>query len=394
MRRPVQGSEFEPHLTIGRRFNRSMGDMRTLITAAAVLALCAAPAFAKPAAKKPAKPAPAITAPVVAPAPPPPVVTRTGEDVFNLALGDYAAFQADVRLLGGMQIASAADLDMAMDRLSGHNPTQLARGFLAYGAIIAGQTASLATEANKVMASHGADKTLRGFSIPSSYTTQLVSAANPYDGLALQQALLTAARADSDRVGQVSSRYYQLFNDNQKTRWANVAITEAAKSARYSAMLAAVNTGSPKPLADGARARLMAAASGQTSAAEAGLGGRLFWDWVDTGAPIATATAMSSPVAFTISREAGHANALDAMTTAAALRAVNGMSRISAADMESLLTHEGTKNCFVKRHQELASCTRNQKFPKERLACMRAGFEDYGGCLSNVVGATATASLN
>jgi hypothetical protein len=394
MRRPVQESEIDTHLTTERRFNRSIGDMRTLITAAALLALCAAPAFAKPAAKKPAKPAATVSAPVVDAAPPPPVITRTGEDVFNQALGDYAAFQTDVRLLGGMQIASAADLDMAMDRLSGHNPTQLARGFLAYGAIIAGQTTTIATEANKVLASHGPDKTLRGFSIPSSYTTQLVSAANPYDGLALQQALLAAARADSDRVGQVSSRYYQLFNDTQKIRWANVAITEAAKSARYSAMLAAVNTVTPKPLPDSARARLMAVASGQTSAAESGLGGRLFWDWVESGAPIATATALSSSPTFTITREAGHANALDAMTTAAALRAVNGMSRISAADMESLLTHDGTKNCFVKRHQELASCTRNQKFPKERLACMRASFEDYGGCLSNVVGASVTASLN
>lgn len=84
----------------------------------------------------------------------------------------YVAFRSDAEAIGAAPLATAADLDHALQRAGRHNPDALSRGWIAYGALIAEKSPAFAAGVRAVSERYGRTAVLRALAADPAYPTR------------------------------------------------------------------------------------------------------------------------------------------------------------------------------------------------------------------------------
>jgi hypothetical protein len=372
--------------------------------ALALTALIALPAAAPPAfaqaesaqpAKKPApktsrksraKPAPA-PAPEPPPAPPSDVPATYSFEPLGKAAEAYAAFQSDVTALKAMTPKNVEDSEAALTRIASQNPAQVARGWIAYGALTAARTPSFAAEVRKLEKINSGDFTrdrvIRGFASGSSWPLQLdPTGAASRDVI---QALLATAKADSDRIEEQGARYRQLGLELSKARWARTDLTRG-KTARMARLRAASASYAPNAFTPEQAVFFSPPAGGGGVGDPVGIGGSLFWEAFAAGPSYAAP--MSYPLPQELAQNNQHQQAVNHMSSLAALYIMGATTQAPMSAIDRLLDESAAKNCFESAMSQFLGCVSSVKFHNEAIACVgEAGLQTRARCVRNLVGA-------
>jgi hypothetical protein len=359
--------------------------MKTFLPATIAAALVlSAPAFAETKKKKPAAPPP-----VVQVVPPAPVAAPTGAEALSKALAAYAAFQTDVTKLRDQPTPkSAAEVERSLDTVAAHNADALARGWIAYGATVAALSPKFVEEMRKVAAAHGQAKAVTWFSTIPYYAKSLTG------GDEATRLVLAASAADADRVDAVGDKMKSTALDLGKSGWGKQRLSLDAGKARYKRLSALAKTPPERALDPAVGARLTGAPAPALD--PNGLGGRLFWE---SAMPTSTA-ALPGPVAtFTPevqwSTNPAYANALDAMLSLAALRAIGAIDTMSGEEVDRLIDNKATSNCLASAAQSFAQCASAAASPSENLACLgQEALKSRAQCVRSVVGSSSSVAQN
>ena len=91
--------------------------------------------------------------------------------IVDAAAADVA-FRSDVDAIGAAPLATAADLDAALQRAGRYNPDALTRGWLAYGALIAEKSPAFVAGVRAVSQRYGRTAVLRALATDPAYPTR------------------------------------------------------------------------------------------------------------------------------------------------------------------------------------------------------------------------------
>ena len=118
-------------------------------------------------------------------------------DQVHDALNAYALYQNDVSALLDNDIANGRTVDAALARISRHNPANVGRGWIAYGALTAAQSPVFAAGVQRVMRGDDRALTLRMLRDDLTYARRHQNGSS--QAIAL---ILSAASADGARAGR------------------------------------------------------------------------------------------------------------------------------------------------------------------------------------------------
>ncbi|MEQ1617583.1 MAG: hypothetical protein ABL883_04470 [Terricaulis sp.] len=299
--------------------------MRTLIAAAASFALFAAtPAFA---------------------------------DEVRDALEAYALYQSDVSALLDSEIASARAVDAALARLQHHNPRNVARGWIAYGALTAAQSPDFAAGIARV-----ADESGRAPFLAQLRGDLTFARRGPRGSSDAIQFILNAASADGARVAMAGARYERFARSPAPRQHASAGESTGA-NIRLSAEMQGrlrVTAVSARPMID-----------------ISDFGGRGFWDAMagrDANAPRGRHRRENTP----------YAAVTDHMLTLGALVVTESTGR-ERRRVSALLNEPLTQYCLAMERQQLRQCVGVSVDASERAYCLaRHGLSGPGGCFSAI----------
>jgi hypothetical protein len=293
------------------------------------------------------------------------------------AITPYAAFQRDIAKLRGFTPKRAADVETALDKMAGHGPDALARGWIAYGALAAARSPAYIEEIRKVEKAYGREKAVTWFSTIPHYPKTLAGFAEARDYA------LKASVADAGRLTQIGSELRGVARGLDRTPWASQALPAKATAARRK-RLNDLSTKAKPVLAPEVAARLGALASNDPNTDSTAIGAGHFWDVLETGA--ATATQVAMPTAPTA--DASHASAFDAMASLAALHILGAVHEAPPAALDALIGHKFTSECFKRASLAYAQCVSAGRFHKENVACIAAeAIESRAQCVGSIAGA-------
>jgi hypothetical protein len=302
--------------------------MRTLLTAAASCALlCPASAFADP---------------------------------VHDALNDYALYQNDVSTLLDTDISSGRAVDAALARISRHNPSGVARGWIAYGALTAAQSPVFAQGVQRSLRDGDRAQALRMLRDDLTYARRHQNGANQAIDL-----ILAAASADGARAETAGDRYdhYARTAPNVQLVSSVLHVELGGSTHLTPAMLERLNIGaqSTRPTTDGSA-----------------FGGRSFWDSL-SGRGGRSAGGRGG-------RERGdYASVTDHMLTLGALIAANATAS-EHRRVTDLLDEPLMQDCMHMQHLQLRQCLSVSVDATERAYCLgHHALEGPGVCFSHVV---------
>lgn len=333
--------------------------------------------------------------PVVQAAPPPPVVAPAGpiEEPLGKNVQAYAAFQNDIYQLQTSSIATAADLDRAMERASGQNIDALTKGWIAYGALTAAQSPEFVQGVRETAGFYGKEKFMFGVVIDNSYASTLKGHNEAF------QMLLEGARADGRRVETAGERFKELGYSLQKQRWGGAVApqqTQRLQRMRGASASAFERRASPE------MAPMLIAAVGahQPGLNPSGFGGRAFWDTATNpalrtatpGVTIAAATSApsSAQTGYRLKAHPDRVNAFNSMTTLAALYIMD-LTREPSAQADKLLNDGATRNCLSLKQAQFYQCVSAARFHYENAFCLgEHAIKDVGSCIANATSLEST----
>jgi hypothetical protein len=137
-------------------------------------------------------------------------------DIVRASAGEYAAYHSVVADLHDAPIASGADLDSAMDRLSVfYGEDRLVRAWIAYASIIAARHPEYLDEVRELADYYGPQAALSGLMYDPAYATSFSSAADA------QASVVDAVEQDNSEIAEVAHRYRMAAYNLQSERWAN-----------------------------------------------------------------------------------------------------------------------------------------------------------------------------
>lgn len=370
---------------------------RVLVLAAAAVAILSLsvgdPADAQTKSKKKAAPPPVVQA-----APAPPVLAPTGpiEEPLGQNVQAYAAFQSDIYQLQTNTIATAADLDQAMERASGQNVDALTKGWIAYGALTAAQAPEFVRGVRETAGFYGKEKFMFGVVIDTGYASTLKG---HNDAI---QLVLDGARADGRRIEIAGERFKELGYSLQKQRWGgSVAAQQTQRLQRMRGASASAfgRRASPE------MAPMLVAAAGahQPALNPYGFGGRAFWDTATnpalrasaSGVTIAVATsaptaAPSAPDGYRLKAHPDRVGAFNSMTTLAALYIMD-WTREPSAQADKLLSDGATRNCLSLKQAQFYQCVSAARFHYENAFCLgEHAIKDVGSCIAGATSLEST----
>jgi hypothetical protein len=301
-----------------------------------------------------------------APAPPPTV---------QGALIAYAAFQGDVSELAVKQITSVADIDFALERVSHHNRQNFVRGWIAYGAQVASQSPTFVNSVREASGQFGRDSVVGVIAGNRSYARRLVG------GDEASQLVLNAVKADSARVANVADRYQEYAYVLQRQSWAN-AVAQG-QAARLQRMRDIAQPGAYAPSISISAAAQLAVTplSINISSDSAAFGGARFWDAV-SGMP--TVIDVSSQIAVPWRASDTRAEALDRMTSIAALQAL-GVAESQPAAVGAYLDDQRSQDCMEMAQLQLYQCMSAARFVYENAFCLAEhGLREVSTCIGGL----------
>lgn len=298
--------------------------MRTLFAAAASFALLSSPAFA---------------------------------DEVHDALEAYALYQSDVSALLDSEIDSAQAVDAALARLQRHSPRNVARGWIAYGALTAAQSPDFAAGIARAADESGRAPFLSQLRGDPSFARR-----TPRGSGDAVQLILNAASADGARVAMAGARYERFARSPAASQHAS-----AGESTSASVRLSAEMQG---------RLRVTAVSSRPMSEIS-DFGGRGFWDAMagrNANAPRGRRQRENAP----------YAAVTDHMLTLGALVVTESTGR-ERRRVSALLNEPLTQHCLAMERQQLRQCVGVSVDASERAYCLaRHGLSGPGACFSAI----------
>lgn len=301
--------------------------MRTLIAAASCVLACSASALADP---------------------------------VHDALDDYALYQNDVSTLLDTDISGGRAVDAALARISRHNPSNVARGWIAYGALTAAQSSVFAQGVQRSLRGEDRALTLRMLRDDITYARRHQNGADQAIDL-----ILGAASADGARADAAGDRYDHYARTAPTVQLvSSVLHVDLGGSTRLTpAMLERLNIGAQD-------ARPMSDANA--------FGGRRFWDSL-------AGRDGRSPGGRGGRERSDYASVTDHMLTLGAIIAANATDseRRRVAD---LLDEPLTQDCMHMQQLQLRQCLSVSVDATERAYCLgHHALEGPGVCFAHVV---------
>jgi hypothetical protein len=280
-------------------------------------------------------------------------------DPVHDALNDYALYQNDVSTLLDTDISSSRAVDAALARISRHNPANVARGWIAYGALTAAQSPAFL---QSVQHRGGEDQApdMRLLREDITYARNHQDGANQAIGL-----ILAVSSADGARAAAAGQRYDEYAHTAPNVQLvSSVLHVDLGGSARLTpAMLERLNVGARD-------ARPMQDASA--------FGGRRFWDSL-------SGREGASPAGPGGRERNVYASVTDHMLTLGAIIAANAVDseRRRVAD---LLDEPLTQDCLHMQQLQLRQCVSVTVDATERAYCLgHHGLEGPGECFAKLV---------
>jgi hypothetical protein len=272
------------------------------------------------------------------------------------AVEDYALYQNDVSTLLDLDIDNARSVDAALARISRHDPENVSRGWIAYGALTAAQSPQFVASVERSVRSDGRAAVLQRLRDDPTYARRLTGSAQAID------LIFTAASADAARTAVAGARYDE-FARQLPPRVQLVSSTfhvDLGGSTRLSA-----------PMLE--RLHVSALAGRPASDANA-FGGVRFWDSL-------AGRDGRTPRGHTGSEIREYASVTDHMLTLAALVAASASSdRHQVAD---LLDEPLTENCLHMQRLQLRQCLSVSVDGGERAYCLgHHALAGPGACFS------------
>lgn len=301
-----------------------------------------------------------------------PAASAQSGDIATAMLA-YAAYQNDVGNLRAGNLASANELETALDTVAHHNRDSLTRGWIAYGAQTAAQSPAFVQGVRDAAAYYGRDAVIWAVTVDPSYARGLRG------GNEATRMLLESAAADSARIVNVADRYQEMAYTLQRQRWANaVAPAQAARVTRIRSLGAPTQPVASIPAEWSPRLNVSTLSVTQND--PTAFGGRRFWDAV-RGGPEVTPVAQTT---VTYRANATRAEALDRMAAVAALEALNAVSDHQSA-VGSLLSDPRSHDCLEMAQLQLYQCMSAARFRYENAFCLgQHGLRDVGMCIGAV----------
>lgn len=272
----------------------------------------------------------------------------------------YAAFQRDASAIDGAPIESPVLMDAALERMAGHEPMALTRGYLAYGALTAAQSPAFVAGVESRVRAAGRAAVIRQLRSDVTYARRRPPGANEAIGL-----VLNMAAGDRARLGRIADYYEGVGQHLQTLNWP--PLSDGDRDARTLRLHALAAT---PPSTEGL-ALSLAAAGAQTDPSRR-IGGRHFWD--DPDLSFAGETPAPTP------READH-YVVDRMLTLGALFIV-GASTEEAERAGALMQDEATYVCLNMAQLHFRQCASVTHGADEDALCLaRHGLRDVGACV-------------
>jgi hypothetical protein len=272
-------------------------------------------------------------------------------DPVHDALEAYALYQNDVSTLLDADI-NGRTVDAALARVQRHNSDQVARGWIAYGALTAAQSPRFA-DAIEDRIREGRAPFLRALREDITYARQ-------QRGAPAIELILDAASADNARLEFAGARY-----DRYARSAAGMRATQRASA----------DLGGETRLSSDMLDRLRGAGRVQSTSA---YGSATYWDSLsgrEGRSPRARAGREASP----------YASVTDHMLTLAAL-VVADATQAERRRVSALLDEPLTQQCMHMQRLQLRQCVSVSVDPGERAYCLAMhGLNGPGSCFSNVV---------
>lgn len=301
------------------------------------------------------------------------------QDPLAAAVVAYGAFHADVTGLKRMTFKRTADAQAALELVAQSNPDALTRGWIAYGALAAAQSPKFVEEVQKVAKAYGRETAIRGFTFGTDYARLLKGGDEAAD------VVLAAAAADGQRINAVGENYRSTAIELQSAAWAKARLPRSGATARVKRLADLAAAASARALAPEIAQRLAVRPAAYSPATDpTAFGGRNFWDAIDASPDAAQLTAFSPAGQFTANPE--QQTALDAMLSLAALHVLDAVDELAPADLDRLLAHEHTNNCFRMAQRQFTQCISAAASHADSVACVgEAGLQTRAMCVGAVV---------
>jgi hypothetical protein len=289
------------------------------------------------------------------------------------AAGSFVTFQEDVANLEKSEVKTGKQLDAALNRMAGHSPNTLAKGFISFGALNAAQSPSFNKSLTKIRSSYGEQKLYSGLSTDLNYASRL-----PGSGDAVQSAL-GVAMTQGSRTSAVGEMFEQKAYSLQKLP---MKADKAPKGAvRVAELKAAAATG--RPISSTFLAARNGPAAGESQTEQ---GSRLLQQ-ISQSLKMgpSSAYAASDNVTGGLRYKPGGRETIDRMVTLAAYQSL-GADDSRNAEEEKIMADPKTKDCLEWTKLQLNQCVSASRFKYEHAFCLgRHALKDVGACLKGPI---------
>lgn len=300
---------------------------------------------------------------------------QTGDPIKDSA-AVYATYQSDVTDVKTKPMASASDIDNALNNLGGHNPDKLSKGWISYSALIASQDPEYRAAVKDIESFYGREALLKGLRSDVRYARKLAGGDNAV------AASLAATEADSRRLNSAAAYVKEQAYSLQAAGWAKKKIGNSGATA--------TRLNSRQATGVAPKSNLISAFSApdiDSTLAQAGrIGAPSLWDNV-SGA----ASAVRFPAGLTSGMRGnrkrvkyGKEPIADQIATLAAYRAL-GAGAAPSSQIYSAMAERETKGCMNMANLNLQQCVAAANQQYEVPFCIgEHALADVGKCIGGV----------
>ncbi|MGD2132996.1 MAG: hypothetical protein PVI23_09395 [Maricaulaceae bacterium] len=286
----------------------------------------------------------------------------------------YAVYQSDVSGLEEAPVASAEDIDVALETISRHDPDALTQSWMAYGSLIAAQSPSFVDGVREVADYYGRDAVIAGMRNDFSYAAQIQGAD------AARSSILSTVSAETARLSAISEiltdHAYEIVDEDwakgvSRDGQARIAhLDEVALTPREASIELLTSLAAPGAVgSDRMNDRTAEVRANFWSAFRLGPGTA----HAGTPAPEIRANPVYRPV-------------VDQMITLAAFEALNAANSSDAMSLSPLMQQPDTQTCMIMARLHFQQCVAAAHYRYEDPFCIAEhGVADVGDCFSQVL---------
>ncbi|MBI3438949.1 MAG: hypothetical protein HY054_09975 [Proteobacteria bacterium] len=287
------------------------------------------------------------------------------------ALDPYAAYQLGVSASMDANISSASAMDASLMRAAQYDPTQLARGRLAYAAITAAQSPAFIAGIQARVRAAGRAAVLRQLQRDPTYARR-----RPPGAVEASALVLSSMAADVARLRAAATHYESIGNSIGGAAW-NTPLDPAHRQVRDE-QLHALAAQAPA-LAPDLTARIhVGAGAGSPLRDHDAFGGVGFWDAL-------AGRASATPLPDHIQLRRDRAGVMDRALTLGALVVINA-TPAERARAVAALDDPPTRTCLAMEQLEFRQCASVSHSPDEDAFCLaQHGFSGVAECFSAMI---------